>query len=175
MGSAGVKEHFGEKDKLKKKKKKSEVESKSDEDRRLGWSMRGVKTGSWERGDASFVTVRSVCFSSVTARTRSGPPATPPKPPLQCLPPPSHKSTSSASAPSLPNHPLPSSPPTSANTCPPSWPPEPGCNLRHSAAPPSPTLPSPALHRADALNYVRLRGCAHWASTNARPSNGSNL
>lgn len=113
------------------------MENKSDEDRRRGWSARGVKTGSWGRGDASFVTVRSVCFSSVTARTRSGPPA-----PLPLLPiPPTSLE---------PPRPLPSCPhcqtthrhqalqplPTPALSPRPRGP---GCNSRPSAAPPPTT------------------------------------
>ena len=45
------------------------------------------KTGCWGRGDGSFVTVRSVCFSFITARARSGPQPKPRSSPLLSQPP----------------------------------------------------------------------------------------
>lgn len=48
--------------------------------RRVRKEFERHKTGSWGRGDGSFVTVRSVCFSFITARTRSGPQPSPAPP-----------------------------------------------------------------------------------------------
>lgn len=92
------------------------------------------ETVSGGTGDGSFVTVRSVCFSSVTARTRS---ANQPHPST----PPPHSLASS-------RPPFTIYPPTSDNTCPHSdlsrW----GC---------SPCYTSLCTH-----NYVCLRGHTRW-------------
>lgn len=69
--SDGEKSFVGEKEWGRLSALKKKIVSKNREETWGGGSERH-KSGSWGRGDGSFVTVRSVCFSFITARARSG-------------------------------------------------------------------------------------------------------